>query len=309
MIATAPCISNSVGNTPMLALNFLPEGITIFAKAEFLNPSGSIKDRLAKTILDHAEQHELLSADSVILECSSGNTGIAFSMQGAVRGYPVIIVTSEKASIERRRIMEHFGAKVITFAGDDYGEGVRLTRQMAEQDPRYFLPRQFENPINTHDHEHVTGPEILSQLPGRIDAFVNGYGTGGTLVGVGRALRRANTATKIFAMEPAEAALLLGESSGSHHIEGIADGFIPPLLHGFKMDGVHKVKSAAAMRMAQRLAKEFGLLVGTSSGANLCAALEIARSIGPDARVATLLCDRAERYFSTPLFHPQITHQ
>ncbi|WP_438479769.1 PLP-dependent cysteine synthase family protein [Oleiharenicola lentus] len=299
-------IVSTVGNTPLLPLYFSREGLKIFAKCEFLNPSGSVKDRFARCVLDDAERRNLLHPDSHILECSSGNTGIALSMQGAARGYSVTIVISEKASRERRQLIEQFGAKVITFPGDDYSVGVALTRQMAAADSRYFLPNQFANPLNLHDHETITGPEIIAQVPGRIDAFLNGYGTGGTLVGVSRALRTVNPATKSFAVEPAEAALLLGEPSGAHHIEGIADGFIPDLLRGFDLDGVFKVTSDDAMKMAQRLAAEFGLIVGTSSGANITAALEAARLLGPTARVVTLLCDRADRYFSTPLFRKNV---
>lgn len=295
-------IAAIVGHTPMVSLHFPELAVTVLAKCEFLNPSGSIKDRLAKTILDDAESRGLLRPDSIILECSSGNTGVAFAMQGAARGYPVTIVMSAIASRERRQLMEHFGARVITFPGDDYWVGVELTRRMAAEDARYFLPRQFENPLNAADHEHATGREILAQSGGRIDAFVAGYGTGGTLAGVSRALRAADPQTKIFAMEPAEAALLLGETSCSHHIEGIADGFIPSLLQGVALDGVLKVSSDDAMRMAQRLAREFGLLVGTSSGANVVAATRLAAQPGGKPRIVTLLCDRAERYFSTKLF-------
>lgn len=295
-------ITDMIGSTPMVNLRLSECNLSLFAKCEFLNPSGSIKDRLAKTIIDDAEERGLLKKNSIILECSSGNTGVAFSMLGASRGYGVTIVISESASRERRQLMEHFGAKVVTFSGDDYWVGVELTRKMAAADPRYFLPRQFENRLNAADHEHATGFEILDQVGAKIDSFVTGYGTGGTLAGVSRALRGRFPSMKVFAMEPAEAALLLGEASCCHHIEGVADGFIPPLLKGVKLDGVIKVTSGDAMRMAQRLAREFGLLVGTSSGANVVAATRVAEIIGGTPTIVTLLCDRAERYFSTKLF-------
>lgn len=297
-------IGAAIGRTPMISLRFRAEQVTLYAKCEFLNPSGSIKDRLARHIVLDAEKRGLLRPGSTILECSSGNTGVAFAMMGAARGYPVTIVISETASPERRRLIEQFGGKVITFPGDNYWDGVELTRRMAAADPRCFLPRQFENPLNAEDHELETGPELLAQLPGRIDAFVTGYGTGGTLAGVSRALRKAHPAIAVHAMEPAEAALLLGEASCHHTIEGVADGFIPPLLEGVQLDGVVKVSSRDAMLMTRRLTREFGLLVGTSSGANAAAALQLALRLGPEARVATLLCDRAERYFSTSLFDP-----
>lgn len=302
-----PCripLGRLIGDTPMLPLRFEREKVTLHAKCEFLNPSGSIKDRFANAVVEDAERRGLLRRGSIILECSSGNTGVALSMVGASKGYGVRIVIAEAASRERRLLMEHFGAEVITFPGDDYWQGVEMTRRLAAGDRRFFLPRQFENPLNAADHEHGTGVEILRQSQGRIDAFVAGYGTGGTIAGVARALRRANPRTRVFALEPAESALLLGESPCAHHIEGIADGFVPALLKGVKIDGVLKIRSADAVAMAQRLATEFGLLVGTSSGANVAAALRVAKTLGPRARIVTLLCDRAERYFSTGLFAP-----
>ncbi|HVT81504.1 MAG TPA: cysteine synthase family protein [Phycisphaerae bacterium] len=291
-----------IGHTPLHPLRFSAEGITLQAKCEFLNPSGSIKDRLAKTIFDDAEKRGLLRPDSIILECSSGNTGVALAMMGAARGYKVTIVISEKASRERMQLIRQLGGEVITFPASGYNAGIELTQRMAAEDSRYFLPRQFENPLNAADHEHTTGREILAALSRPVDAFVAGYGTGGTLAGVSRALRMANPLTGIYAMEPAEAAVLLGEAPCCHFIEGVADGFVPPLLQGVKLDGSLPVSSADAMRMAQRLAREFGLLVGTSSGANVAAALQLARELGPERTVVTLLPDRAERYFSTRLF-------
>jgi len=301
MLRGAPLL-DLIGNTPIIPLRMEPENRTIWAKCEFLNPSGSIKDRLARTIITDAYSRGLLNEDSDILECTSGNTGIAFAMIGAACGYPVTIVMSERASGERRRIIEHFGAKLILFNESGYRHGIELTQQMAAQDSRYFLPRQFENPLNAWDHEHETGQEILRQTPGTIAAFVSGYGTGGTLAGCSRALKTANSSTKIFAMEPAESALLAGEEACCHWIEGIAGGFIPKLLQGVAIDGTCKVSSPDAIAMTRRLNRQFGLLVGSSSGANVAAALSIASSMPEDAIVVTLLCDRAERYFSTRLF-------
>jgi cysteine synthase len=301
MLRGAPLLA-LIGNTPIIPLRMEPENRTIWAKCEFLNPSGSIKDRLARTIITDAHSRGLLNENSDILECTSGNTGIAFAMIGAACGYPVTIVMSERASGERRRIIEHFGAKLILFKESGYQHGIELTQQMAAKDSRYFLPRQFENPLNAWDHEHETGQEILKQAPGPIAAFVSGYGTGGTLAGCSRALKTANSSTKIFAMEPAESALLAGEEACCHWIEGIAGGFIPKLLQGVAIDGTCKVSSPDAIAMTRRLNRQFGLLVGSSSGANVAAALRIASSMPEDAVVATLLCDRAERYFSTRLF-------
>lgn len=301
-MSSAPVLS-LIGHTPLVELHFAPENLTIFAKAEFVNPSGSIKDRLALTIITDAQQRGLLRPDSIILECTSGNTGISLAMVGAALGYRVKILMSETASVERRHIMRHFGAELQLFkTTSGYQTGIDLSRKMAAADSRYFLPCQFENQLNADDHEHHTGPEILKQMANRVDAFVSGYGTGGTLRGVSAALRTANPAVRIIAMEPAEAAMLSGETPCCHSIEGIAGGFVPPLLRGVNVDAQEKVSSAEAMTMTRRLAREFGLLVGTSSGANVCAALRTARKLGPAARVVTILCDRAERYYSTNLF-------
>ena len=292
-----------IGNTPTVPLLFEPEGVTIYAKCEFRNPSGSVKDRFAAAVITDAERRGWLRPDSIILECTSGNTGIALSMIGAAKGYRVTILMSEEASHERRRLIRQFGAELILFKSDGrYQTGINLSREMAAKDSRYFLPRQFENPLNATDHEHSTGQEILRQVDGPIDAIVAGYGTGGTLAGVGRAVKQRYPKAKIFAMEPAEAALLCGEMPCCHRIEGVADGFIPELLRAAPVDGEIKVTSAEALAMARRLNREFGLLVGTSSGANVAAALRVAREVGPSGKVVTLLCDRAERYFSTALF-------
>ncbi len=298
-----PPLLGLIGRTPLVELGFPDEGVTLHAKAEFLNPSGSIKDRLAACILLDARERGLLKPDSVILECTSGNTGIALAMVGTALGYRVKILMSDSASVERRHLMRHFGAELELFKPvNGYATGIELAERMAAADPRIFLPRQFANPLNAQDHVDHTGREILAQLPGRIDAFVSGYGTGGTLNGCSRALRAAHPAIRIVAMEPAEAAMLSGESPCCHSIEGVAGGYLPPLLQGVKVDWPEKVTSADALAMTRRLARDFGLLVGTSSGANVVAALRAARKLPAGARIVTILCDRAERYYSTKLF-------
>ncbi len=292
-----------VGHTPRVPLHFAAERRTIYAKCEMFNPTGSITDRFAKCVLVDAEQRGVLRPDSIIVECSSGNTGIALSMIGATLGYQVRILMSASASEERRKIIRQLGAELVLFdSGGQYQTGIEMSREMAAQDARVFLPRQFENAINAADHEHFTGQEILKQMPGPIDAFVTGFGTGGTLAGCGKAIKRRWPDARIIAMEPAEQALLAGECPCCHFIEGVADGFIPPLLRDAPLDGEEKIKSSEDMTMTRRLHREFGLLVGTSSGANVTAALRLAQELGPRATVVTLLCDRAERYFSTPLF-------
>ena len=301
--ARAAAVLSLIGQTPMVPLRFDPEGLTIHAKCEFLNPSGSVKDRFAKTVLVDAESRGLLRSDSIILECTSGNTGIALSMVGAAMGYRVAILMSTSASEERRLLIRQLGAELILFeSAGRYQTGIDMSRDMAAKDARYFLPRQFENPLNAADHEHETGQEILQQAGGAIDAFVTGFGTGGTLAGCGKAIKARWPQARILAMEPAEQALLAGECPCCHSIEGVADGFVPALLRDAPLDGEEKVRSADAMAMTKRLHREFGLLVGTSSGANVTAALRVAREMGPRATVVTLLCDRAERYFSTTLF-------
>ncbi len=298
-----PPVLSLIGNTPLIPLTFRPEGITLHAKCEFLNPSGSIKDRLALTILGDARRRGLLGPDTTILECTSGNTGIALAMVGALFGVRVRILMSDTASVERRHLMRHFGAELQLFSATrGYVTGIEISEQMAKEDRRYFLPRQFENPLNAEDHFEHTGREILAQMDGRVDAFVSGYGTGGTLNGVSRALRAHNPRVRIVAMEPAEAAMLSGESPCCHSIEGIAGGYIPPLIKGLNIDAKEKVPSADAIAMTRRLASEFGLLVGTSSGANVIAALRTAAQLPPGSQVVTILCDRAERYYSTKLF-------
>lgn len=293
-----------IGNTPLLRLHFATENVTIFAKAEFLNPSGSIKDRLARCIIEDAEKRGLLTRDSIVMECTSGNTGISLAMVGAAKGYRVRILMSDTASIERRHLIRQLGGELVLFkATRGYATGIDLSKEIAAREPNCFLPRQFENPINAVDHEETTGREILAQAPGgRVDAFVSGYGTGGTITGCGRAVKAANPKAKVIAMEPSEAAMLAGEMPCCHFIEGIAGGYLPPLVKQAPIDRSETVTSDEAMTMTRRLTKEFGLLVGTSSGGNVAVAVRVAQQLGPKAQVVTILCDRAERYYSTRLF-------
>lgn len=292
-----------IGNTPCLPLHFKQEALTVWAKCEFLNPSGSVKDRFAYHVIADAESRGVLRADSIILECTSGNTGISLAMVGAAKGYKVRILMSHSASQERRQLIQQFGAELELFeAVAGYSTGIEIAKRMAAADSRIFLPRQFENPLNAADHEQTTAQEILLQVPRPIDGFVAGYGTGGTLAGIGKGIKRRFPQARVIAMEPAEAAMLLGECPCCHFIEGIAGGFLPPLLRTAPLDGEMKVTSAEALAMTRRLNREFGLLVGTSSGANVTAALRLAGQLGPGSTVVTLLCDRAERYFSTSLF-------
>ncbi|MBL8814805.1 MAG: cysteine synthase family protein [Planctomyces sp.] len=293
-----------IGNTPLIPLPFPEEEITLLCKCEFLNPSGSIKDRFAQCVVADAERRGLLRPGSVILECTSGNTGIALAMVGAARGYAVTILMSEGASVERRHLLQRLGAEIVLIpAGQSYQSGIELTREMAARDSKYFLPRQFENPLNVEDHEQTTGPEIIAQVGRPVDAFVAGYGTGGSLGGCGRAIKARYPQALIAAMEPAEAELQAAECRCCFCIEGVAGkGFVPPLLREAPLDRVVKITAERAMEVTRMLHRRFGLLVGTSSGANVAASIEVGRTLPRGATIVTLLCDRAERYFSTPLF-------
>ena len=298
------CILESVGNTPLIKLPSLDQNLeaNIYVKLEFLNPSGSIKDRLAKYIIEKAEKEGRLNKDSIIVEVSSGNTGIAFSMAAACRGYKLKILIPEGMCRESAKLIKAFGAEVIiTPASEGFEGAIKLSKEMAGQDPHIFLPQQFENEDNIEDHYLTTGQEIIKQLS-HIDAFVAGVGTGGTLMGVAKALKKINPKTKIIAVEPAESAVMSGKSPGPHKIFGIGEGFIPSLIRMDTIDDVIAVKSDDAVKMTKKLIQRLGLMVGISSGANVIGALETARKIGLDKNIVTLLPDRGERYFSTDLF-------
>ncbi|MEW6027408.1 MAG: cysteine synthase A [Planctomycetota bacterium] len=299
-------VLDTIGNTPIIPIRL--SGIkvkpAIYGKLEFFNPSGSVKDRIAKYIIEMAEKRGVLKKDSIIVEATSGNTGIAFSMVGAAKGYKVIIVMPEHMSQERIRIMRSFGAEVIlTPEKDGFLEPVVRTQAMAAKDPRVFLPCQFSNKDNIEVHRLTTGREIIRQTGGKIDAFVAGIGTGGTLMGVAAALKEAGIKAKIVTVEPSEAAILSGETEMcSHPIQGIGDGFIPEIVDTKIIDEVVKVKSSDAIKMAKRLIRELGMPVGISSGANYYAAVQVAKKMPSNKNVVAIIPDRMERYFSTGLF-------
>lgn len=284
-------ILDAIGNTPLITVD------GIYAKLEATNPSGSIKDRMAWHMVKKAKAAGRLRPGSRILEATSGNTGIAFAMISAVRGYRFTAVMPESMSVERRRMMEAFGAKlVLTPANEDMAGAMRRYRELALEDPGAWLPRQFENEDNVEAHELGTGQEIIRQC-GRVDAFVAGIGTGGTLLGVARALKKAWPGVKVVGVEPAESAVLSGGAPGSHGIQGIGEGFVPELVRDNRhlMDEVVAVRTRDAVEMSKRLAREHGVLAGISSGANMLAALEARKKYG---KVATIFPDRGERYLS-----------
>jgi cysteine synthase len=288
--------------TPMFQLQrILPESSAeVYLKAEFMHRGGSIKDRIARYMIEQAEARGALFPGMTILEVTSGNTGIALAMIGAERGYRIEVMMPKSVSVERRKMIRAFGAKVRLL---DSLLRIQQARELAEEraakDPSVFLPRQFSNPDNPEAHAKTTGPEILAQVSGNIDAFVMGVGTGGTLMGVQQALRQAGERTRFIAVEPAESAVMSGEVAGHHGIQGLADGFIPEIVELEKIDRVIKVSTEDTIAMSQRLAKEEGLFVGISSGANVLAALEVAAELGPGKKVVTVLPDRGDRYLST----------
>lgn len=294
-------VLDSIGNTPLIKLKRASEetGCNIFAKAEFLNPGGSIKDRIARHIIREAERRGDLQPDSTIMEVTSGNTGISLSMVGAMLGYKVAIIMPRTVSEERRSMIESFGAELQLLTEiNDIEDAVRKTDEIASERSDIFLPRQFANPDNIEAHRTSTGPEILRQLGGQLDAFVMGVGTGGTVMGVARALREAGSEARIVAVEPDESAVMSGDVRGSHGIQGLADGFIPDLVNLEEIDQIIRVRTKSAIAAADRLGRDEGLLVGISSGANVLAAKVVAQRLGPGKTIVTVLCDRGERYLS-----------
>jgi cysteine synthase A len=294
-------VLDCIGNTPMVHMKRASSetGCTIMAKAEYLNPGGSVKDRIAKFILEEAEKRGDLKPGYTILEVTSGNTGIAFSMVGARKGYRVVIVMPKTVSEERRKMIMSFGAELELL--DELNRiqaAVAETVERARKDPTIFLPSQFSNTDNPRCHEMTTGPEIIEQTGGKFDAFIMGVGTGGTLMGVGRAIRKACVAARVIAVEPDESAVMSGDKPGHHNIQGLADGFIPDIVHLNEIDQIVRIKSEEALQMCRQLCREEGLLVGISSGANILAAGKVARQLGPGHTIVTLLPDRGERYLS-----------
>jgi cysteine synthase A len=292
-------VVEAIGNTPLLRLKKLSSG-NVFAKAEFLNPGGSIKDRVAKHVIESAEKDGNLKPGMIIIEATSGNTGIGLTLIGVQKGYRVVCVMPENVSEERKKIIVAFGGETMfTPAGESLAGSLKKMKEITEVDPeKYFVANQFVNPHNPEIHYQQTGPEIWHDMNGKIDIFVAGVGSGGTLQGVGTFLKEKKPGVKIVAVEPRNSASLLGREPGLHHIHGIGDGFIPDVLNVNLVDMVFTVSDEEAVETTQRLSREEGLLVGTSSGANVFASLHMDN--GPN-RVVTVLPDRAERYFSTAL--------
>ena len=294
-------VLDSIGNTPLMLMGRASEetGCRIWAKAEYMNPGGSIKDRIAKAIIEGAERRGALKPGATILEVTSGNTGIGFAMVGAIKGYRVVIMMPRTVSEERRHMIQSLGAELELFEELVHIQAaVERSKEMAKADPTIFLPSQFANEDNPACHEATTGPEIIRQVDGKLDAFVMGVGTGGTLMGVGRALRKAGIPAKVVAVEADESAVLSGDPPGNHGIQGLADGFIPEIVKTGEIDGIIRVRTEEAKARARRLSREEGLLVGISAGANVLGAEQVAREMGPGHTIVTVLPDRGERYLS-----------
>ncbi len=290
-----------VGNTPMINLEKFT-GQKIFAKAEFLNPGGSIKDRVAKNMIEQAEKAGRLKPGMTIVEPTSGNTGIGLSLVGVRKGYRVIIVMPENMSEERKKIIKALGAElVLTPAEESISGSVSKAQEIMQSGEGFFMPQQFENPSNPDSHYQTTAAEIFEQLDGKVDVFVSGLGSGGTLQGIGKYLKEKNPELKVVAVEPKNASALLGRLAGPHCIQGIGDGFVPEVLDTGLIDDVVTVSDEDAIETTRRLARVQGLLCGVSSGANVWASQYITEKYGKNKVIATILPDRMERYFSTGL--------
>ncbi|MBJ6978590.1 cysteine synthase A [Luteimonas sp. MC1895] len=297
-------ILDTIGRTPVVRLNRMaPEGVSLYAKVEAFNPGGSVKDRLALAVILDAEQRGLLKPGDTVVEATSGNTGVALAMVCAARGYRFVATMADSFSIERRKLMRAYGARVILTPAAERGSGmVRRAKELADEHG-WFLASQFANPANPAYHRSTTAAEILQDFAGRrLDHFVTGWGTGGTLTGVGEMLKLARPGVEVVAAEPAVAALLQGAEFTPHKIQGWTPDFVPEVLNREVADRVLSVADDVAIATARRLAAEEGIFTGISAGATLAAALEVAKDAGDGAVILAMLPDTGERYFSTPLF-------
>lgn len=298
-----------MGNTPLIRLERMAEkgSAQILVKFEGLNVGGSIKTRTAYNMIRDAEEKGLIKEDTIIVEPTSGNQGIGLALVGAVRGYKTRIIMPDSVSEERRKLMKHYGAEVVLIhdagnIGECIEECLNTALKMAEEDPRVFVPQQFENPANPAVHRSRTAIEILEQADCKIDGFCSGIGTGGTITGIGEVLKEKNPDTEIWAVEPEHAAILSGGSIGTHLQMGIGDGLIPAILNTQIYDDICIVTDEEAIQTSRELASKEGIMCGISSGTNVAAAIKLARKLGEGKTVVTVLPDTAERYFSTPLF-------
>ena len=298
-------ITDLVGHTPVVRLRRIPgkDSAEVYVKLEFYNPAASVKDRLGLAMIEQAEKDGLLGPDTLIIEPTSGNTGIGLAMVAAARGYRLKLVMPETMSVERRRVLAAFGAEVVLTPGEKGMKGaLEKATELMEADSHAFMPQQFTNPANPEVHRRTTAREIQEAFGDTLDAFVAGVGTGGTLTGVGEVMKGSRPAFQVVAVEPADSPVLSGGEPGPHKIQGIGAGFVPEVLNRDVLDRVIRVEVDDAIAVARRLAREEGILAGISSGANCHAACEVARDLGPGNKVLTIVCDTGERYLTTPLF-------
>ena len=302
-------ILEGIGHTPLIRLNrMVPENCAeVLVKFEGLNVGGSIKTRTAYQMICDAEKKGIIKEDTIIVEPTSGNQGIGLALIGAVKGYRTIIIMPDSVSEERRKLVEHYGAEVILIhdagnIGECIDNCLKTALKMREENPKVFVPQQFENPANPRAHRHHTGLEIMEQAGCEIHGFCSGIGTGGTITGIGEVLKAQNPDIEIWAVEPENAAILAGGTVGTHLQMGIGDGVIPDILNQNIYDEIYIVTDEEAIKTSQDLARKEGIMCGISSGTNVAAAIKLAQKLGPGKTVVTVLPDTAERYFSTPLF-------
>lgn len=305
-VTIAENITQLIGNTPLVRLNRVTDGAgaDVVAKLESFNPANSVKDRLGVALIDAGEEAGLIKPDTIILEPTSGNTGIALAVVAAARGYRIVLTMPETMSIERRKLLRALGAELILTPGPEGMLGaIAKAEELAKTDDRYFVPQQFENPANAAIHRKTTAEEVWRDTDGKIDFFVAGVGTGGTITGVAQVIKERKPSVQFVAVEPAASPVLSGGQKGPHPIQGIGAGFIPPVLDVDLIDEIITVGNDDSINLARRLAREEGLLVGVSSGAAVVAALQVARRPENAGKlIVVVLPDFGERYLSTPLF-------